>query len=521
MKTERSSTDCHLSRRLARLFTQAPWRAASSMAAIGLSLGLLAGCGSPVVNPVTGQAERSVMDERTEIAAGQEGHKQVLSEYGVVKDAKLQAYVNQVGQRLAAQSHRAHLKWTFTVLDSPEINAFALPGGYVYVTRGRLAYMESEADMAGVIGHEIGHVTARHGAQRATRSQNAGLGVLAASLLGALLEGQGIGGAADLSGRVAQGVAAGYIANYSREQELQADTLGAEYLARNRYNPSNMVDVIQVLKSQEAYAADQARAAGKPASSGVDWLSSHPSNEQRLQSIRQIAAGYKGQYGDDGRERYLQAIRGITFGDSPEQGLVRGQNFYHPDLGIAVTAQPGWRIQNSPSALTIASPQGDAALRMLAVPPQGSSNHEDILKNGFGAAQGQLTRGNLNGLATTHFTGVRRLPNGQTQPLQATIITGPKNAQYAMLYLATNDNAKARAMSAMNATEKTFRPMTAADARNARPWTVDLVPYPRGGFAALQSAGVSTEQQLRLLNGLYGAEAAPRVGQLVKVVGVR
>jgi predicted Zn-dependent protease len=105
--------------------------------------------------------------------------------------------------------------------------------------------------------------------------------------------------------------------------------------------------------------------------------------------------------------------------------------------------------------------------------------------------------------------------------LQATIVTGPKNANYALLYLAANDNAKARAMSAMNATEKTFRPMTAADARNARSWTLDLVPYPRGGFAALQSAGVSTEQQLRLLNGLYGGEGAPRVGQLVKMVGVK
>jgi predicted Zn-dependent protease len=488
---------------------------------LALSFGLLAGCGTQVVNPVTGKTERSAMDERSEIAEGKKGHEQVMAEYGVVKDARLQAYVNQVGQRLAAQSHRANLQWTFTVLDSPEINAFALPGGYVYVTRGILAYMESEADMAGVIGHEIGHVTARHGAQRATRQQNAGLGVLAASVLGAVLESQGVSGAADLSGRVAQGVAAGYVAKYSREQELQADTLGAEYLARNRYNPSNMVDVIQVLKSQEAYAADEAKAEGRPVREGDNWLASHPSNEQRLQSIRQTAAGYKGQYGDDGRDRFLQAIRGMTFGDSPEQGLVRGQNFYHPELGIALTAQPGWRIQNSPSALTFASPQGDAALRMLAVPPETGTSHDDILKNGLKAAQGQVTRGNINGLAATHFAGTRRLDNGQTQPLEATVITGPKNANYALIYLAANDAAKARAMQGMNATEKTFRPMTSADARSARPWAVELAPFPRGGFAALQSAEVSTERQLRLLNGVYDGGALPRMGQLVKVVAVR
>ena len=157
---------------------------------------LLTACGSPVINPVTGQSERSVMSEASEIQEGKKAHAQVLQEYGVVKNARLQAYVNDVGQRLARQSHRSQLQWTFTLLDSPEINAFALPGGYVYITRGILAYMEDEADLAGVLGHEIGHVTARHGAQRATREQNAGLGVLAASVLGAVLESQGVAGAA-------------------------------------------------------------------------------------------------------------------------------------------------------------------------------------------------------------------------------------------------------------------------------------------------------------------------------------
>ena len=153
---------------------------------------LLTSCGTATVNPVTGQTERSVMSEEAEVAEGAKGHAEVLKEYGAYNNAAVQSYVNALGQKLAAQSHRANLQWHFTVLDSPEINAFALPGGYVYVTRGIMAYMDSEADLAGVIGHEIGHVTARHGAQRATREQNAGLGVLAASVLGALLETQGV-----------------------------------------------------------------------------------------------------------------------------------------------------------------------------------------------------------------------------------------------------------------------------------------------------------------------------------------
>ncbi|MBC7918996.1 MAG: M48 family metalloprotease, partial [Rhodoferax sp.] len=265
-----------------------------------LSLLLLAGC-TTVVNPVTGEAERTVMSEEDEIAQGQKAHQQVLQEYGVYKNDALQAYVNTLGQKLAAQSHRRNLQWHFTVLDSPEINAFALPGGYVYVTRGIMAYMESEADLAGVIGHEIGHVTARHGAQRATSQQKAGIGVLAASVLGVLLESQGYSGAGRVAGDLSQTVAAGFIASYGREQELQADQLGAEYLVRNRYNPQNMVDVIVVLKSQEQFAADAAKAEGKAAPSGSSWLASHPSNDKRLADIRQIATKYQGNYADDGR----------------------------------------------------------------------------------------------------------------------------------------------------------------------------------------------------------------------------
>src|SRR5215471_8398686 len=222
---------------------------------------LLSACGTQVVNPVTGKTERTVMDEQAEIAEGAKGHKEVLEEYGVYDNAKVQAYVNDLGQRLAAQSHRANLKWTFTV-----------PGGYVYVTRGIMAYMESEADLAGVMGHEIGHVCARHGAQRATRQQTAGYGVIAATVLGAVLEGVGVGGATSMASQLSQSAAAGYIASYSRDQESQADELGAEYLARNRYDPQNMVDVIQVLKSQEQYAADEAKAEGKPARSTSNWL---------------------------------------------------------------------------------------------------------------------------------------------------------------------------------------------------------------------------------------------------------
>ena len=485
---------------------------------LALAATLLAGCGTQVVNPVTGKTERTAMDERTELAEGKKAHDEVLKEYGVYPDPRLQAYVNEIGQKLAKQSHRANIPWTFTVLDSPEINAFALPGGYVYITRGILAYMESEADMAGVIGHEIGHVTARHGAQRATRQQNAGLGVLAATVLGAVLESKaGMSGGTEMLGQMAQGVAAGYVAKYSREQELQADTLGAEYLSRSQYDPRNMIDVIRVLKLQEAFAADEARASGQPAPEGANWLSSHPSNDQRLQAISQNAARYQGSYTSDGAQRFLQVIQGMRFGESPEQGLTRGQNFYHAGLGLAMTAPAGWRIQNEPEALTFAAPQGDAALRMVAVPAKAGSSHDEIIRNALQPSEGKVTRGQVNGFAATHFVGARKAQNGEAQAIEATVVTGPKNNSFVMLYLAADAAARNRAMPGLMAAEKSFRAMTAADQQAARPWTVRTVPFPRGGFAELARQSAVPEKRLQLLNGTWGRND-PLVGQMVKTV---
>ncbi len=482
----------------------------------------LYGCGTQVTNPVSGQAERSAMSESAEMAEGKKGHEQVLAEYGALANPRLQAYVNDLGQRLARQSHRSALEWHFTVLDSPEINAFALPGGYVYVTRGIMAYMESEADLAGVIGHEIGHVTARHGAQRATRQQNAGLGVLAAAVLGAVLESKGVSGAGQIASDLSQNVAAGYIASYGRDQELQADGLGAEYLARSNYDPRNMVDVIGVLKSQERFAADQARAEGKPVREGGNWLASHPSNDQRLQNITQLASQYKGSYVDEGRARYLQAIDGMGFGESPDQGLTRGQNFYHAGLGIAVTAPQGWAIQNSADRLTLINGAGDAGLIVRAVPAQSGSTHEEIIRNLIKPQSGRVDRTQINGLQASHFTGTVKNESGQVAPVEVTVVSGPANKSYLMQYAAKDAAALQRNRRSMQDAEGSFRSMSPQDRAQARPWAIRMAAYPRGGFPELarQSPLTNAENQLRLINGVYGANggAGPKPGQPVKVV---
>ena len=485
---------------------------------------LLSGCGTTMVNPVTGQTEYSVMDEAAEIREGAKGHEEVLKEYGAYPDARLQAYVNDVGQKLARQSHRANLKWTFTVLDSPEINAFALPGGYVYITRGIMAYLDSEAELAGVMGHEIGHVTARHGAQRATRQQAAGIGVLAATVLGAVLEVGGVSGATNVASQVSQTAAAGYIASYSRDQESQADELGAEYLARNRYDPRNMIDVIQALKNQEQFAADRAKAEGRPAPSGANWLSSHPANDKRLADIKVLAAKYQGQDGqaDDGRARYLQAIAGMNFGDSPEQGLVRGRNFYHEGLGIALTAPPGWKVQNGADAVALVNGEGDAGLIVQVVPPKAGNTHAEVIRNVLKPVDGRTEQRSLHGLSATHFNGTARDKQGQARPVTLTVVTGPGGRNYWLQYAAKNADARRRAEAGLKEAESSVRPVSAADRAAAKPWKVQTVPYPRGGFAELAKASplpaASAEAQLKLMNGVYGGGAEPRPGQAVKVV---
>jgi len=484
-----------------------------------LSASLLAACGSAVINPVTGQAERSVMSEQDEVAQGAQAHRQVLQEYGVVKDTGVQTYVNNLGQRLAKLSHRDQLQWHFTVLDSPEINAFALPGGYVYVTRGIMAYLQSEAELAGVIGHEIGHVTARHGAQRATRQQDAGLGVLAVSVLGAVLESQGVTGAGRLASNLSQTAAAGYIAAYGRDQELQADTLGAEYLSRSAYDPRHMMRVISALKDQERFAADQARAAGRAVPAGSSWLASHPSNDQRLQQITELADQYRGNYVDEGRARYLQAVRGLGFGESADQGLTRGQNFYHPSLGIALTAPAGWHVRNEAEQLSLVNAAGDAALMVQVAPRQAGRTHDEVIRSVIKPTRGNTERQTLNGLQATRFVGSRAGAQGQAQSVDATLVSGPDGAIYLLIPVAKNASALGSAGTGLAQARASFRPLSAAERAAAKPWVVKTVAFPAGGFAQLARTSPlpNAQAQLRLINGYYGG-SAPAVGSLVKVI---
>ena len=245
------------------------------------------------VNPVSGKKDFSLISKEQEVAMGAQGHQETIKKMAIYNSQHLQSYVNNIGQQLAKKSHRNNIRYTFTVIDDSSVNAFALPGGYVYVTTGLMAYLNSEGELAGVLGHEIGHVTARHGVQQASAG-------MAANILIDLVA-KKTGGASTLNqlGTV-------MLSGYGRKHELQADRLGAEYLAHVGYSPKHMIDVISVLKAQEQFAGRS--------SSYHGLFSSHPSNDQRLQEVVGAArniptAGSR----PANRNTYLKAINGLKF----------------------------------------------------------------------------------------------------------------------------------------------------------------------------------------------------------------
>jgi predicted Zn-dependent protease len=322
-----------------------------------------------------------------------------------------------------------------------------------------------------------------------------------------------------LAGQVSQTVAAGYVASYGRDQELQADSLGADYLSLTTYDPRNMIDVITVLKNQERFAADLAKEQGRPAPAQGDWLASHPSNDQRLQTITQLANQYKGSYTDEGRARYLKVVQGLAFGDSAAQGLTRGRNFYHQDLGIALTAPQGWQVRNDAEQLALINGAGDAGLIVRVIPAQAGKTHADIIRNVLKPTQGRTEPTSLNGLLATRFNGAVQNAQGQAQALEATLVTGPQDRTYLLQFSAKNAQALQSARPGLREAEGSFRALTAQDRSAAKPWAVRTVVYPRGGFAELAKTSpiARPEQQLRLINGYY-AGGEPKVGELVKVI---
>ena len=316
-------------------------------------------------NPVTGKRQMSLLSEAEEMAIGQQHDAEIRKEMGVYDDPELQRYVNDIGQQLARVSHRPNLPWTFTVVDSPAINAFALPGGYIYLTRGILAYLDDESELAGVLGHEIGHVTARHAAQAYTRQAQAGIALTVLSIF--------VPSTAPFADLGATGLSVLFM-RHGREAELEADRLGIEYGSGANYDPAGVPRFLATLARVDALSER-----GVP-----NWLATHPDPGSRVVKAEPVAGKFISADAKTlNRDQYLERIHGLVFGDKPEDGIVRANEFLHPLLRLAVKFPEGWELTNTPSAVLAQEPGTDHFMVLQEV------EQPSLLRQGSGGQGGQ------------------------------------------------------------------------------------------------------------------------------------
>ncbi len=313
---------------------------------------LLAAC---ALNPATGKRQFTLISEQQELQIGRENDKAISAQMGLYDDPELQAYVQQLGASLAAASERPDLEWTFRVVDDPIVNAFALPGGYIYITRGIMAHMNNEAELVSVIGHEIGHVTARHGVTQMSKAQLAQLGLGVGMILAPE--------AMEQFGGLAQTGLGLLFLKYGRDDERQADDLGLRYMSRVGYDPNPMPGVFDMLGRVSA-AAGGGRVPG--------WMSTHPLPENRSARISQQIADLGQDF--SGRPinaaEFLRRIDNVAFGTDPREGYFKENVFYHPELKFRLTLPQGWKFQNQKQAVVGAGPEEDAFVQLtLAVQP--------------------------------------------------------------------------------------------------------------------------------------------------------
>lgn len=464
----------------------------------------LAGC---AVNPATGRSNFVMMSEQQELDLGRRYNQQILKENPRYADEKLQAYVQQVGERVAKHSHRNQLAYQFTLVDSPEINAFALPGGYIYIHRGLLAYLSSEAELAAVLGHEVGHVTARHSVQQ--QSQSTAWGLLGQ----AVAIGTGVGAAADVTGVLGSA----FVRGYGRDMELEADGLGAQYLARSGYDSQAMIEVVKVLKNQEDFARDQAAARGEaqPAGGYHGLFDTHPDNDRRLQQVLGPARALATSQQEINREGFLKRLEGLPFGDSAETGVRRGQRFYHGDLNFTLAFPQGWSLLNRPDALIGHTADQQAFIAMTLEDNPQKLSLAELLRQRVG---GQRLVAGVE-LQQAGLKGYSAVIPGNAAKRVAVIQHGSRVYLFvaAVRGRASLESQDEQFLSVI----KSFRPMTRAEHQEAQPLRLHMVKAKAGQTIEALAKGSKLPgdalKTLRLLNNLYPS-GQPRAGDWLKVV---
>jgi predicted Zn-dependent protease len=466
----------------------------------------LAGC---TVNPATGdQSFTGFMSLEDEIKIGRDEHPKILKSFsGAYKDLAVTTYVSGIGNRLAAKSELPNIKWTFTVLNSPQINAFALPGGYVYVTRGLMALASNEAELAGVIAHEIGHVTGRHTAQRYSSSILAG----GLSMAAGIFLGSAAGDFANFAGHAA-------LQSYSRGQEFEADSLGVRYLSRTNYDTRAMASFLSKLRSHSQLEAKRHKKDPSSVDQG-DMFATHPRTIDRVERAIANAKGSKSGT-RVGTIDYMERVHNLLYGDDPKEGFVKGRTFVHPEMRFRFDVPEGFRLFNGRTAVVAKGPGGSIIQFDMAGKPYNGAMTSYI--SNVWARRSSFNRVepiNVNGMqAATASTRIRQ-KNG-TFDLRFIAIRQRNDRIYRFAFL-TPPNLTDRLSLGLRQTTFSLKTILRAEAQKYHPNRIRVKPVRAGDgvrtFVRQMGVNDFKEETFRVINGLGNNERL-RTGKLVKII---
>jgi predicted Zn-dependent protease len=453
--------------------------------------------------------------ESKEVQTAKRMHVMFTQQMGVHQDLELQEYVQRVGEKLAAVSGRPELDWHFTIVDTDDVNAFATMGGYVYISRGILPYFQNEADLAAVLGHEIGHIDAEHLKKQNRKGMLSGLASAATAIF------TGMPALADLTNMAGQAI----ISGYGREAELESDRLGAQYLAKAGYDPQAIIRVISTLKDQDTFERERARLEGREARLYHGVFASHPDNDTRLQQA--VASAGRTSMAATGNtsntEGYLRAIEGLPVGSSARQGMVRDNRFYHSDMQFTLAFPKGWQVVNQPDKILAIAPNKEHFMEIRTqAPPADLTDPRAFAMRGL--ANRRLERAetlDVNGLK-----GWTAIVRGDPSPFgQSTSV------RYVIIYYANLmwvfKGASRSGMAAPSgdpfflSTANTFRRMRNNEFQLAEPYRLHVMRAAEGTTMESLAKDASIKkyplQQLRLFNSLY-PDGEPKPGDYIKTV---
>ncbi len=457
------------------------------------------------VNPVTGKKQVVLMSEAQEIEMGRQSDPEIVSFFGLYEDPELQEFITAKGKEMAAISHRPNLSYEFKIVDSPVINAFAVPGGYVYFTRGIMAHFNNEAEFAGVLGHEIGHVTARHSVIQQRNQILGQVGLIAGVIL--------VPEISEFIEPLSQGMQLAML-SFGRDDERQSDELGVEYSSKIGYDASRMASFFTTLERQGA----------KSGGSDIpEFLSTHPSPGERNVTVARLAEEWKKKLDLSNpavnRESYLKRIEGIVLGEDPKQGFLENDVFYHPVLKFQFPTPKDWSFQNSPQQVQMASKSGDALMSLTLAKENTleKATQSFIQQNKLEVVESK--KETIHGLPALITVSDQKQENRTIRVLTTMIqFAGNIYSIMGIAELSKFPNYQANFLASM----QNFRELKDSEKLNRKPDVLKLetLNKPMTLQEALQIFKMPKErfEELAILNGMLLTDQLPK-GMMIKIIG--